>query len=353
MLAHISVDDYVNALGCTDHWFKPSSQSTPRLEPKASSRARGPWSGRETTRRHTSPGLARCRGKAHATSWGGQLAIVAAGAAFFALIATFPALLVLLEVYGLVFDPAQVAEQVQFLGTQLEPEAISLVAYLLRGLGGSDRSGMGFGIVGGALTTLWGASLGVRALMRALNVAYREREKRSLLTRYGLSVLLTTGAMFSGFLHGLGAAERAPRDPMAGAEPDAAARRIPCALADRCHSLLAFAAGVLPLRPESRVCALVLGQLGRAACDRNVARRHRGSRLVRCRLPPLSPSLWLGRSGGPGAGLVSDVRVLRVARRRAERRLERQTREDTAVGDEKLLGSGDASVAETLGDTSS
>jgi membrane protein len=128
-----------------------------------------------------------------------NLSIVAAGVAFYALIATFPGLLALLEMYGLVFDPGQLAEQMDFLRRQLEPEANSLVVFLLRGLGESDRAGAGFGIVGGALITLWGASLGSRALIRALNVAYGEREKRSVVHRYGLALLLTMGAISVAF----------------------------------------------------------------------------------------------------------------------------------------------------------
>jgi membrane protein len=132
-----------------------------------------------------------------------NLSIVAAGVAFYALIATFPGLLALGEVYGLVFDAGQVAEQLDFLGRQLEPHAVSLVAYLLRGLGESDRARLGFGIIGAALITVWGASLGVRALIRGLNVAYGEREKRSALHRHALALLLTMGAILVAFCIGL------------------------------------------------------------------------------------------------------------------------------------------------------
>jgi membrane protein len=127
-----------------------------------------------------------------------NLWIVAAGVAFYALIATFPGLLALLQVYGLVFDPDQVAEQLGFLRGQLEPEAYSLVVFVLRGLGESNRAAA-FGIAAGALITLWGASLGLRALIRALNVAYGEREKRSLFGRYSVALLLTLGAISVAF----------------------------------------------------------------------------------------------------------------------------------------------------------
>ena len=132
-----------------------------------------------------------------------NLSIVAAGVAFYALIATFPGLLAVLAVYGAIFDAGQVAEQLDFLRRQLQPEAVSLVAYVLRGLAESDRARLGFGIVGAMLITLWGASLGVRALVRGLNVAYSERETRTLAQRYGMALLLTVGAISVAFCMGL------------------------------------------------------------------------------------------------------------------------------------------------------
>jgi membrane protein len=112
-------------------------------------------------------------------------------------------LLALLAVYGMVFDPAQLAAHLNFLRGELEPEANSLVVSLVRGLGESDRARAGLGVIGSALITLWGASLALRALIRALNVAYGERERRSAVHRYGLALLLTIGAISAAFCIGL------------------------------------------------------------------------------------------------------------------------------------------------------
>ena len=98
-----------------------------------------------------------------------NLSITAAGVAFYALIATFPGLLALFGIYRMVFDVPQVSEQLGFAQEQLQPEATLLLTALIRGLAQSDRSRLGLGVAGGALVTLWGASLGVTALMRALS----------------------------------------------------------------------------------------------------------------------------------------------------------------------------------------
>ena len=242
----------------------------------------------------------------------GNLAIVAAGAAFFALIATFPALLVLLQVYGLVFDSGQVAEQLDSWARQLEPEAISLVAYLLRGLSESDRAGLGFGMLGAALTTLWGASLGLRALMRSLNVAYGEREKRSVVVRYGVSLLLTAGAIAVAFCMGFVLLSVPLLTRWLKLSPlmqrfvfDARWPPLPSCSGCRCWSFTDMA----------RVARLRVGP-GSAGCvarHGDVARRHRCSRLVRCRLAPVSPGLWLGRNRRAGAGVVSYFCLRRAA----------------------------------------
>jgi len=128
-----------------------------------------------------------------------NLSITAAGVAFYALIATFPGLLALFGVYRMVFDVPQVSEQLGFAQEQLQPEATLLLTALIRGLAQSDRSRLGLGVAGGALVTLWGASLGVTALMRALNVAYGEEEKRSFLQRTAVALLLTLGAIAIAF----------------------------------------------------------------------------------------------------------------------------------------------------------
>jgi len=141
------------------------------------------------------------RVKQHAAD--GDLPITAAGVAFYALIATFPGLLALLSLYGIAFDRAEQSSQLAFLQGQLQPDAMYLLVALLRGLGDADRSRLGLGAAGGALFTLWGASLGVRALIRALNVAYGEKEKRSLLARHGVALLLTGGAIAVAFCIGV------------------------------------------------------------------------------------------------------------------------------------------------------
>jgi membrane protein len=56
-----------------------------------------------------------------------NLSVVAAGCAFFALAAIFPALSALISLYGLTADPATVEQQFRMLGSVLPPQAYDIV----------------------------------------------------------------------------------------------------------------------------------------------------------------------------------------------------------------------------------
>ncbi len=124
-----------------------------------------------------------------------NLSIIAAGVAFYALMAIFPALVALVALYGLAFDPQQVTDQVAALGSMLPKEAADIVLAELRDLTSTDRTALGAGAIVGALIAFWSASSGVRTLMKALNVAYNEPETRGFVRFYATALLLTCGAL--------------------------------------------------------------------------------------------------------------------------------------------------------------
>ncbi len=127
-----------------------------------------------------------------------NLSIVAAGVAFYFLLAVFPALTAMVSLYGLVFEAQQVSEQISRLSAFLPGQAVELLTGQLGELANSNRSALGLGVAGGLLLTLWSSSVGVRKLMDALNLAYDETEKRSFLHRTALALLLTLGAILLG-----------------------------------------------------------------------------------------------------------------------------------------------------------
>jgi membrane protein len=124
-----------------------------------------------------------------------KLSIIAAGVAFYGLMAVFPGLVALVGIYGLVADPAQVEQHAQMLSGILPPQAAEVLMGQLHDLVSTDRSALGVGAVLGIVLALWSASAAVRTLMEALNVAYDEEEDRGFIRFYGTALFLTFGGI--------------------------------------------------------------------------------------------------------------------------------------------------------------
>ena len=129
-----------------------------------------------------------------------RISIVAAGVAFYALFAVFPALAALVSLYGLVFDAADVGRQVRALGMLLPPEAAAVLFSQLADVTSTDRAKLGAGAIGGTLVSLWSASKGMKTLMEALNVAYHVEERRGFFRLNATALALTIGAIVSALL---------------------------------------------------------------------------------------------------------------------------------------------------------
>jgi membrane protein len=126
-----------------------------------------------------------------------RLSIIAAGVAFYGLMAVFPGLVALVGIYGLVADPAQVESHAQMLSGILPPQAAQVIMGQLHDLVSTDRAALGIGAIVGILLALWSASSAVRTLMEALNVAYNEEEDRGFIRFYGTALFLTFGAVLA------------------------------------------------------------------------------------------------------------------------------------------------------------
>lgn len=124
-----------------------------------------------------------------------NISLLAAGVAFFGFLALFPALVAALTIYGLLVTPEKASAQVDEYASALPTEARQVLADQLRSITeNSDRS-LGIGLVVAVLLALWSASGGVGNLMKAINVAYDEQDKRGFVKQKALALLLTVGAV--------------------------------------------------------------------------------------------------------------------------------------------------------------
>jgi membrane protein len=123
-----------------------------------------------------------------------QVPLLAAGVAFYAFLAIFPALIAIVSLYGLFADPATITNQLNSLTSALPEQAKQVITDQVTMLA-SRRSALGIGLIISLAIALWSASAGVSNLLTAINVAYDEEEKRGFIKKRVLSLGLTLGAI--------------------------------------------------------------------------------------------------------------------------------------------------------------
>lgn len=124
-----------------------------------------------------------------------NISMIAAGVAYYAILALFPAIAAAVSIYGLVADPTAIEGQFDTLAGFLPGEALNILKQQAHTVASQPRGGLSIGVAIGLLFTLWSASRGVNAVIGALNIAYEEEEKRSFIKLALMSVLLTLGGI--------------------------------------------------------------------------------------------------------------------------------------------------------------
>jgi len=126
-----------------------------------------------------------------------NMSIIAAGCAFYALLALFPAITALVAIYGLVADPAIIEQQISTLGAVMPKEAVDLLNVQAHAVAATGPTKLSWGAALALLLALYGATSGVKTLFEALNVAYEEDETRSFvrlnLTAFAFTVVAVIG----------------------------------------------------------------------------------------------------------------------------------------------------------------
>lgn len=119
--------------------------------------------------------------------------ILAAGLAFYGMLAIFPGLLALVTVYALFLDPASLQAQIAPV-TELLPDAAAEILHAqLHDLVTSASRTLGVGLVVGLLGVLWSTATGVNALFKGVHLAYFHDESRSFLQLRGRAIVATLG----------------------------------------------------------------------------------------------------------------------------------------------------------------
>ena len=124
-----------------------------------------------------------------------RVGLTAAGCAFYGTLALFPGLSVLISVYGLVFDPITVEPQLAVLRDLLPPTVWTLIDERIRTLVAQPPTALGLQLLISTGVAFWSSATGVKAVLAALNLAYEERERRSIVRFQMVAFTFTLSAI--------------------------------------------------------------------------------------------------------------------------------------------------------------
>jgi membrane protein len=143
------------------------------------------------TSEHASPGWWATARRVKEDVSARNLSMVAAGAAFFGLLALFPALAAAVALYGLFTDPSAVGRHLDLVAGFVPQEGRMVLEQQLQRIAATTDTSLGLGAAGALLVALWSAAKGVKSLMTALAIVYDEREQRGFLRLNATAMLLT------------------------------------------------------------------------------------------------------------------------------------------------------------------
>lgn len=122
-----------------------------------------------------------------------NLTIVAAGVAFYAFLAIFPALIALLSIYGLAVDPQQAQQQISNLSGMMPEEAYSVIKERVENFLSTSGNTLSWGTALGILISLWSANAGTKSLFTGIDIAYGAKNERSFIKQNAMTLMFTLG----------------------------------------------------------------------------------------------------------------------------------------------------------------
>jgi uncharacterized BrkB/YihY/UPF0761 family membrane protein len=124
-----------------------------------------------------------------------RLLLVAAGVTFYALLALFPATAAIVSLYGLFADASTINEHLRLISGFLPEGALSVIGDQVSRIASQGQTTLGVAFLGTLALALWGANAGTKSIFDALNIIYKEREKRSFIGLTLRSLTCTVGAI--------------------------------------------------------------------------------------------------------------------------------------------------------------
>ena len=133
--------------------------------------------------------------RTYTRTWDDNVALAAAGVAFYGFFALLSLLGLIVLTYGLVADPRTVVGHMRALTTVLPSDVALLIGDQLMTSAQASEGSRGVGIFLAVLVAVYGGTNGAAAVLTALNIAYEEKEKRSLVRFYLEAIGMTLVAL--------------------------------------------------------------------------------------------------------------------------------------------------------------
>ncbi|MCK0167406.1 YihY/virulence factor BrkB family protein [Jannaschia sp. S6380] len=120
-----------------------------------------------------------------------HVGLVAAGIAFYGLLAIFPAITALMAIAGLLYEPQELVAALEGVSKVVPPDVSQILLDQAKEVAGSQQGGLTLGLILGLLLALWSASAGVGSLIEGLNLAYDETETRGFVKLKLMTIFMT------------------------------------------------------------------------------------------------------------------------------------------------------------------
>ena len=127
-----------------------------------------------------------------------NLALLAAGVAFYTFLAFVPMIAATVLLYGLLANPEDVVNSMNQLSDIAPPEVVQVLQDQLLSIVTTNASVQGIGLIVALAIAIFGAMRAATAIMQALNIIYEEHESRNIARFYGTSALITVGFVATG-----------------------------------------------------------------------------------------------------------------------------------------------------------
>jgi membrane protein len=128
-------------------------------------------------------------------TWDDNVGLVAAGVAFYGFFALLSLLGMIVLIYGFAADPHTVVSNMDALTAILPANVAKLIGEQLMNAVGASQGKKGLALVVTLAVGLYGGTNGAAAAITSLNIAYEEKEKRSLFVFYLTAIGMTLCAV--------------------------------------------------------------------------------------------------------------------------------------------------------------